>query len=161
MAEVRHITLVDQSPAHVPQSRARGPQFNRRLDVPYHVVELNVSAKGGDRVLAVDAVDSGSVNGLAVGTHHLVRLDPAAPREAQLAGGTRRFATENRYHFVVPVLGCVLLGLVGGLGYRWRLRALDAAALLEPEAAPEGAAGPGREGAGHNLRSILSSDGGL
>ena len=122
MAEVRNITLVDRSPARIPQHRS-GPQFNRRLAVPYQVVELKVLAEGRDAVLAVDAVDSGSVNGLAIGTHHTVRLDPAAPRDAQLAGGTRRFAAENRYHFFIPVIGCVLLGTLAALGYRMRQRA--------------------------------------
>ena len=122
MAEVRNITLVDRSPSRIPQHRA-GPQFNRRLAVPYQVVELNVFAEGRDTVLAVDAVDSGSVTGLAIGTHHAARLDPAAPRDAQLAAGTRRFAAENRYHFFVPVIGCVLLGTLAALGYRMRQRA--------------------------------------
>jgi hypothetical protein len=122
MAEVRNITLVDRSPARIPQHRS-GPQFNRRLAVPYQVVELNVLAEGWDTVLAVDAVDSGSVTGLAIGTHQTARLDPAAPRDAQLAGGTRRFAAENRYHFFIPVVGCVLLGTLAALGYRRRRRA--------------------------------------
>jgi hypothetical protein len=120
-AAVRNITLVDRSPARIPQSR-RGPQFNRRLTVPYQVVELNVVVAGPDTVLAVDAVDSGSVAGLAAGAQLPVRLDPASPRDAQLAGGTRRFVAENRYHFFVPVIGCVLLGTLAALGYRARRR---------------------------------------
>ena len=123
MAEVRNITLVDRSPARIPQHRS-GPQFNRRLTAPYQVVELKVVAASLDTVLAVDAVDSGSVNGLAIGTHHAVRLDPAAPRDAQLSDGTRRFAAENRYHFFIPVIGCVLLGTLAALGYRMRQRAV-------------------------------------
>lgn len=120
LAEVRNVTLVDRSPARIPQHRAVGPQFNRRLAVPYQVVELNVLAEGRDTVLAVDAVDSGSVTGLAIGSHHIARLDPAAPRDAQLAGGTRRFAAENRYHFFVPVIGCVILAALAGFGFRIR-----------------------------------------
>ena len=119
MAEVRNITLVDRSPARIPQSR-RGPQFNRRLTVPYQVVELKLVAAGQDTVLAVDAVDSGSVSGLASGAHLPVRLDPASPRDAQLAGGTRRFAAENRYHFFVPIIGCVILAALAGFGFRMR-----------------------------------------
>ena len=124
MAEVRNITLVDRSPARIPQHRASGPRFNRRLAVPYQVVELNVLAAGWDTVLAVDAVDSGSVTGLAFGTRQLVRFDPAVPRDAQLAGGTRRFAAANRYHFFIPVMGCVLLGTLAALGFRMRQRAV-------------------------------------
>jgi hypothetical protein len=56
-----------------------------------------------------------------------VRLDPAAPREAQLAGGTRHFARANRFHFLIPVLGCVILGAIAALAYGWRRRTVRAA----------------------------------
>jgi hypothetical protein len=49
-----------------------------------------------------------------------VRLDPSAPREAQLAAGTRRFAEANRYHFRIPVIGLAVLGTLAGISYRWR-----------------------------------------
>jgi hypothetical protein len=123
MAQVRAVTLVDQSPGRVHRTRRRSGGFNRRLEVPYQVVELGVPVGGGrDTVLAVDAVDSGSVTGLAPDVRLPVRLDPAAPREARLAGGTRRFVEANRYHFRVPVLGCAVLGTLAGLAYRWRRR---------------------------------------
>ena len=123
MAQVRGVTLVDKSPARVYRTRYRTGGFNRRLEVPYQVVELLVPVRGGrDTVLAVDAVDSGSVAGLAHGVGLPVRLDPAAPREAQLAGGTRRFVEANRYHFLIPVIGCGILGTLAGLTYRWRRR---------------------------------------
>jgi hypothetical protein len=67
-------------------------------------------------------VDSGSVAGLTHGAGLPVRLDPATPREAQLAGGTRRFVEANRYHFLVPVIGFGILGTLAGLTYRWRRR---------------------------------------
>ena len=121
VAEVRGITLVDRSPEHVTQRRAHTGRFDNRLDVPYQVVQLALMAQGiGDTVLAVDAVDSGSVKGLAHGARLPVRLDPAAPREAQLAGGTRHFARANRFHFLFPVLGCVILGALAALTYAWR-----------------------------------------
>jgi hypothetical protein len=120
-AEVRAITLVDRSPEHVRQTRAHTGRFNNRLDMPYEVVQLALwAASIGDTVIAVDAVDSGSVKGLAHGARLPVRLDPAAPREAQLAGGTRQFARANRFHFLIPVLGCVILGALAGLAYGWR-----------------------------------------
>jgi hypothetical protein len=120
-AEVRGVTLVDKSPARVSRSRSRAGRFNRRLEVPYEVVELRIPVQdGGDTVLAVDAVDSGSVQGLAFGARLPVRLDPAAPREAQLAGATRRFAEANRYHFLIPVVGFAILGTLAGLAYGWR-----------------------------------------
>jgi hypothetical protein len=120
-AEVRGVTLVDKSPARVSRSRSRAGRFNRRLEVPYEVVELRIPVQDGrDTVLAVDAVDSGSVQGLAFGARLPVRLDPAAPREAQLAGATRRFAEANRYHFLIPVVGFAILGTLAGLAYRWR-----------------------------------------
>jgi hypothetical protein len=121
MAEVRAITLVDRSPEHVRQTRAHTGRFNNRLDMPYQVVQLALRAGAiGDTVIAVDAVDSGSVKGLAHGARLPVRLDPGAPREAQLAGATRDFARANRFHFLIPVLGCVILGALAGLTYRWR-----------------------------------------
>ncbi len=132
MAEVRRITLVDKSPARLSNSR-RGPRFNRRLAVPYQVVELAVAAAGLDTVLAVDAVDSGSVAGLAPGALLPVRLAPASPRDAQLVGGTRRFAMENRYHFFVPVTGCVLLAAFAAFGYRWRRRPPEGRSPAGPE----------------------------
>lgn len=119
-AEVRAITLVDRSPEHVTQTRTYSGRFDNRLDVPYQVVQLALAAAGGDTVLAVDAVDSGSVKGLAHGARLPVRLDPAAPREAQLAGGTRHFTRANRFHFLIPVFGCVILGALAALAYRWR-----------------------------------------
>ena len=123
MAQVRGVTLVDKSPARVHRTRGRSGGFNRRLEVPYQVVELLVPVRGGrDTVLAVDAVDSGSVAGLAQGVVLPVRLDPAAPRNAQVAGGTRRFVEANRYHFLIPVVGFAILGTLAGLTYRWRRR---------------------------------------
>jgi hypothetical protein len=128
-ALVRGVTLVDKSPARASRTRSRTGGFDRRLEVPYQVVELGVPVRGGrDTVLAVDAVDSGSVVGLAYGARLPVRLDPAAPREARLAGGTRRFVEANRYHFLVPVIGFGVLGTLAGLTYRWRRRKRDATA---------------------------------
>ena len=106
MAQVRGITLIDKSPSRVSNTGGRTSRFNRRLAIPYEVVELGIPVSGGhDTVIAVDAVDSGSVPGLAHGARLPVRLDVAEPREAQLAGGTRRFVEANRYHFPVPVPG--------------------------------------------------------
>ena len=128
MAEVRAITLVDRSPEHVVQRRAHTGRFDTRLAMPYEVVQLALWADDiGDTVIAVDAVDSGSVKGLAHGARLPVRLDPAAPREAQLAGGTRQFARANRFHFLIPVLGCVILGAIAALAYGWRRRTARAA----------------------------------
>jgi hypothetical protein len=132
-AQVGGVTLVDKSPGRAYRStHSRTGGFNRRLDVPYQVVELAVPVRdSGDTALAVDAVDSGSVMGLAHGTRLPVRVDPAAPRDAQLVGGTRRFAAANRYHFFVPVLGCAMLGALMGLAYDWRRRTRRATASTE------------------------------
>jgi hypothetical protein len=121
LAEVRAITLVDRSPERVVHRRPHSGRFDNRLDTPYQVVQLALAlGSAGDTVLAVDAVDSGTVQGLVHGARLPVRLDPAAPRGAQLAGGTRHFARANRFHFLIPVLGCVVLGALAGLTYRWR-----------------------------------------
>jgi hypothetical protein len=132
VAQVRGVTLVDKSPGRVYRTRRRTSGFNRRLEIPYQVVELLVPVPGGrNTVLAVDAVDSGSVAGLAHGVVLPVRLDPAAPRDAQFAGGTRRFVEANRYHFLIPVIGCGILGTLAGLTYRWRRRKRQATAREE------------------------------
>ena len=120
MAEVQRITLVSRAPWRTHNRRPGRFRFDRRLDLPYQVVELHLPNVSGDTVLAVDAVDSGSVAGLAHGARLPVRLDPAAPREARLAGGTRRFAEVNRYHLVGPVFGFVILGTLAASGYAWR-----------------------------------------
>jgi hypothetical protein len=121
MAEVQRITLVNRAPERV-RYRGGSPafQFKHRLEIPYQVVELQLPNVSGDTVLAVDAVDSGSVKGLVQGARLPVRLDQAAPRQAHLAGGTRRFVEANRYHFAVPVFGFVILGTLAALGYAWR-----------------------------------------
>jgi hypothetical protein len=121
IGQVRAITLVDRAPSRVDRTYRWTSRFDTRLEVPYQVVELLVAAGSpGDTVVAVDAVDAGSVKRLAQGARLPVRIDPAAPRDAQLAGGTRRFASANRYHFVVPVIGSTILGALMGLAYGWR-----------------------------------------
>ena len=126
-ARVRAVSVVSKSPSRRTSRRARafrgGSNALRRLAVPYQVVELAVPAHGGrDTVLAVDAVDSGSVAGLVVGATLPVRLDPAAPREARLVAGTRRFVGRNRYHFLPAVLGIGILAPLGAIGLRRRRR---------------------------------------
>lgn len=138
-ARVAGITTVSKSPSASSHRSRRGwGDSQRRLAVPYQVVELAVPVAGRpDTVLAVDVVDSGSVAGLAPGATVPVRLDPAAPREATLAAGTRQFAEKNRYHMVIPVVGFALLGTLAGLTYRWNRRRHrdappDGAATLRP-----------------------------
>jgi hypothetical protein len=156
VAEVRAITLVDRSPEHVTQTRTHTGRFDNRLAVPYQVVQLAIMAGGaGDTVLAVDAVDSGSVRGLVHGARLPVRLDPAAPRDAQLAGGTRTFARANRFHFLIPVLGCVVLGALAGLGYRWRRSRGSAPPLRVPDVSLRG--GEADEAIGSSGNAFASS----
>ena len=122
-AQVRQITAVSRSPARS-HSRRRSigdPKTRLRLAIPYQVVELIVP-RGRDTVIAVDAVDSGSVAGLAVGVMLPVRFDPAAPREARLLVGTRRFVDRNRYHFLPGVIGIGIIGTLAALGFGRRRR---------------------------------------
>jgi hypothetical protein len=121
-AQVRGITLVTKSPSRrYSTNRRHGFEFDRRLAVPYQVVELRMAGPAGaDSVLAVDAVDSGSVAGLALGAILPARLDPGDPREARLSGGTRHFIERNRYHFLIPVVGVGLLGGLAAYGFRRR-----------------------------------------
>ena len=122
-AQVRQITAVTRSPARS-HSRRRSigdPKTRLRLAIPYQVVELIVP-RGRDTVIAVDAVDSGSVAGLAVGVMLPVRFDPAAPREARMLVGTRRFVDRNRYHFLPGVIGIGIIGTLAALGFGRRRR---------------------------------------
>jgi hypothetical protein len=116
IARVQGIHLVAKSPSrHSSRSRSRSgaSASMRRLAVPYQLVELRLAVPGQpDSVVAVDAVDSGSVAGLAVGARVTVRQDPAAPRAARLVAGRRSFVERNRFHFLIPVQGFCLLGVL-------------------------------------------------
>lgn len=82
---------------------------------PYYVVELGfVPAGARDTVVAVDAVDSGSVAGLTHGATFSVRYDPRSPRSAVLAAGRRTYPVRNRplYWFFAGVLPAALTVLV-------------------------------------------------
>lgn len=121
-ARVAVISLVERAPERR-TTRTRGRSFTsiRRLDVPYHIVQLRVPLAGrGDSVLAVDAVDTGSVSGLAHGAVLPVRLDARSPRDARLAQGERTFMVRNRYHFLVPIVGFGVLLTLGAMGWRSR-----------------------------------------
>lgn len=124
-ARVKALTLVTKSPARRTARRHRSrvgrSDSMRRLAVPYQVVQLRLAVPGGpDSVLAVDAVDSASAAGLQVGSIVAVRYDPAAPREARLSQASRSFREENRYHFLIPVIGVGLLGMLAAWGWRAR-----------------------------------------
>ena len=134
-ARVAAITLVTKSPERA-RTRRRGRTTSssiRRLAVPYQVVQLRLGSMGrGDSVLAVDAVDSGSVPGLAVGADLPVRYDPAAPRSARLTHGTRKFVERNRYHFLPAVVALPAIGVLAGLGFRRRQRRSAEASASHP-----------------------------
>jgi len=124
-ARVGAVTTVSKSPSRKARRRRVMRRSNtdavRRLAIPYQVVELVVPTRSGDSVIAVDAIDSGSV-ALTFGDTVPVRLDPAAPREARLATGTRLFVDRNRYHFLPAVLGFGLLGTLASLLFRRKRR---------------------------------------
>jgi hypothetical protein len=123
-ARVSHVTLVTKSPARRTgryRRRAMRSDTFRRLDQPYQVVELKLPLPGRpDSLLAVDAVDSGSVAGLAVGTVLPVRHPPGDARGARLTAGTRTFGERNRYHYLPIAVGLPLLGMAGAYGFRRR-----------------------------------------
>ena len=78
---------------------------------PYQIVELSFVPGGRrDTVIAVDAVDSGSVMGLGRGAVLPVRYDPAAPRRAVLAAGRRGYPERNR-----PIYWFLAAGLPASL----------------------------------------------
>jgi hypothetical protein len=80
---------------------------------PYYVVELGfVPAGARDTVVAVDAVDSGSVAGLVHGATLPIRYDPGGPRTAVLAAGRRSYPAGNRPLYYLFGAG-IPLGLTG------------------------------------------------
>jgi hypothetical protein len=123
-ARVSNVTLVTKSPARRAgryRRRAMRSDAFRRLDQPYQVVELKLPMPGRpDSILAVDAVDSGSVTGLVVGTVLPVRHPPGDARGARLTAGTRTFGGRNRYHYLPVAVGLPLLGMAGAYGFRRR-----------------------------------------
>jgi hypothetical protein len=123
-ARVQGVTLISKAPERRTARRHRaGSAFGdvRLLQVPYQVVQLRVPVPGRpDSVVAVDAVDSGSVAGLQSGAALQVRYDPSDPRQAQLVQGRRTFLDRNRYHFRVPMIGLAIVGMLGAWGARTR-----------------------------------------
>jgi hypothetical protein len=122
-ARVSAVNLIAKAPARNTARRHRASRTlgdqARRLAMPYQVVQLRFPNPGrSDSMLAVDAVDSGSVAGLQVRTEVPVRYDPRSPRDARLAVGTRTYLERNRYHFRTPVVGLALLGILAAWGAR-------------------------------------------
>jgi hypothetical protein len=125
-ARVRSVTLITKSPARRTGSRrSRGlrSESATRLAMPYQVVQLQVPVPGrADSLLAVDAVDSGSVAGLAVGAMLRVRYPKDDARVALLTEGARTFVVHNRYHYLPAVVAVPLIGMLGAWGFRSRRR---------------------------------------
>lgn len=124
-ARVSALKLVTRSPSYRGRSRRRMRSLDsdgiRRLAVPYQVVQLRLAIPGSaDTVLVVDAVDSASLVGVAVGADLPVRYDATSPREARLTIGSRTFLEKNRYHFRVSVIGVPILGTLAAWGWRSR-----------------------------------------
>ena len=125
-ARVAAVTVITKSPERGTarrRSRLSRSSSTRRLAMPYQVVQLHVPLPGGrDSVLAVDAVDSGSVAGLTHGAILPIRYDPRTPRHARLAQGARTYLDRNRYHYRTAVIGLPLLGMLVAYGFRVRRR---------------------------------------
>jgi hypothetical protein len=140
-ARVQGVTLITKAPARRAARRSRAARaFGdvRRLTVPYQVVQLVLAVPGRpDSILAVDAVDSGSVAGLDFGATVSVRYDPRDPRQGRLASGRRTFLERNRYHFRVPMIGLAIVGMLGAWGARGRRtsRPRQDASVTPPSAA--------------------------
>lgn len=92
------------------------------LLLPYYVVELGfVPAGARDTIVAVDAVDSGSVARLTHGTTVSILYDPRSPRSAVVTAGRRTYPVRNRplYWFFAAVIPAALtILLVLALGRR-------------------------------------------
>jgi hypothetical protein len=122
-ARVTAVTLVTKAPARTTARRSRASRSMsesvRRLAMPYEVVQLRFAPPGlPDSVVAVDAVDSASVAGLTAGAIVPIAYDPRSPREARMTLGSRTYRDRNRYHFLVPMMGLGLLGMLGAWGWR-------------------------------------------
>jgi hypothetical protein len=143
-ARVTAVTLVTKAPARS-SSRTRSrlgrssSESVRRLAMPYEVVQLQFAPRGqADSVVAVDAVDSASVAGLTAGAILPIAYDPRSPRQARMTLGSRTYRDRNRYHFLVPMMGLGVLGMLGAWGWRHgRLR--------RTRGTPAGEAGPRAE----------------
>ena len=82
---------------------------------PYYVVELSYLPAGArDTMIAVDAVDSGSVARLGHDSVLAIRYDPRAPRRAVLTEGTRSYPARNRpiYWFLAAVIPAGITALL-------------------------------------------------
>jgi hypothetical protein len=125
-ARVTSVTLIIKAPArNSSRSRSRvgrrAGDSVRRLAMPYEVVQLRFAPEGRpDSIVAVDAVDSASVAGLAVGAIVPIAYDPAVPRQARMTLGNRTFRERNRYHMLGPMIGIGVLGMLGAWGWRHR-----------------------------------------
>ena len=123
-ARVTAVTLVTKAPARS-RSRTRSrvgrssSESVRRLAMPYEVIQLQFAPSGQpDSVVAVDAVDSASVAGLTAGAIVPIAYDSRSPREARITLGARTYRERNRYHFLVPMMGLGVLGMLGAWGRR-------------------------------------------
>jgi hypothetical protein len=123
-ARVTAVTLITKAPART-RSRTRSRvgrssgESVRRLAMPYEVVQLQFAPDGRtDSVVAVDAVDSASVAGLTAGAIVPIAYDPRSPRDARMTLGSRTYRERNRYHFLVPLMGLGVLGMLGAWGWR-------------------------------------------
>lgn len=150
-ARVTSVTLLTKAPARsASRTRSRvgrrAGDSVRRLAMPYEVVQLRFTPEGRpDSVVAVDAVDSASVAGLAVGAIVPIAYDPAAPRQARMTLGNRTFRERNRYHMLGPMIGVGVLGMLGAWGWRHgrtrRARAASSAGESAGTPSSVGAAG--------------------
>ena len=122
-ARVTAVTLVTKAPARTTPRRSRvglgTSESVRRLAMPYEVVQLQFAPPGlPDSVVAVDVVDSASVAGLTAGAIVPIAYDPRSPRDARMTLGSRTYRDRNRYHFLVPMMGLGVLGMLGAWGVR-------------------------------------------
>ncbi|MEO7966815.1 MAG: hypothetical protein ABIT38_23185 [Gemmatimonadaceae bacterium] len=95
----------------------------RDLTQPYESVELTyIPGPGRDSVRAVDAIDAGSGGALVTGAPIAIHYDPARPRSAQLAHGTRTFRSRNRFDLWPELVAPGVFSILGLLVSRKRRR---------------------------------------
>jgi hypothetical protein len=142
IAEVRQVDTITRSGSYRRRRYSAGDYAQ-----PYELVELVFTPAGRDRpVVAVDAVDQGSLPGLTVGAIVAITYPPDAPRQARLTGGTRDYWWKNWLEAGLIVGGLVALLVVGRFLIRPLLKRVGARIGRQAEIARQRAAngrGPG------------------
>ena len=134
-ATVRAIHPVD----FVVRPRSGATRKAVRTAQPYDLVEIRFVPTGQtEPVVAVDAVDRGSVPGLVAGGMIAITYAPGDPRGARIVGGGHTHAWKNLLGLAVVAVTLAILGIVGTIVASAMRRRLKARAVALGAAAERG-----------------------